>query len=619
MSVAAGIVAAIVPLMLGVLVLLRSTRRLIGALLIAHAASIVVVVGLTALAAASEWGLAASQLAQGSWVLLFLWIAVIAYLVPDGRALSRGWRAWISAGLIGAVFLMVGAAGDASGFAETHGGAALPIRWLPEEISAVLGMLGLVLVLSLLFGAALAVWLRLRRATGDARLQLLWVVWGASSIPAVLLVLWADYFLLGGLPVLSEIVLALGVIIPVASVAVAILKYRLIDVRVALSATLVYGTLSLLVIGIYALALFSAERLFGSATFGGAVAVVIIAVAAAPVLAVLRRRIGWWVYGYRSEPHEALRLLARRVDAAEEEHLALRLTEAVSEAMRAERVWIERDRPADSDQSMSAPLVHRGRTLGHLVVELPPGRTVAAADRGLLFDLAGYAALLVCAEDLNAELRSSRTRIVSAREEERRRLRRDLHDGVGPSLAAMVLKLGAARTRDDPAERDALIEETRTEVKETITEIRRLVENLQPAAIDQVGLIDAIRQRAVSLSGGILVEVSGPSQCPPLPAAIEVAAFRIASEAITNVARHAEASRCLVRIVLADDALELSVEDNGRGLAAEHATGIGMISMRQRAAEIGGSCQIRHRRDGGVLVHAVLPLRPDVDVAEDSA
>lgn len=616
MSVAAGVVAAIVPLVLGVLVLVRSAQRLIGVLLIAHAVSTAVLVGLSAIPTDAAWALPAAQLAQGSWVLLFLWVAVIAYLVPDGRALSRGWRVWIVAGLFGAVLLMVGAAGDASGFAETHDGAPLPVRWLREDVSAVLGLLGFVLVVSLLFGAVLVVWFRLRSAAGEARLQLLWVVWGASSIPAVLVVLWVDYFFLGGASVLADVTLALAGVLPVTAIAVAILKYRLFDVRVALSGTLVYGTLSLLVIGVYAFALFAAERLFGSATLGGAIAVVTVAVAAAPVVTVLRRRIGRWVYGYRSEPHEALRLLARRVDAADEDQLIASLTEAVAEAMRVDSVWIGQEPAADSERIMSAPLVHRGMQLGHLVVEVRPGRVLSIIDQGLLRDLAGYAALLVRAEQLNVELRASRTRIVSAREEERRRLRRDLHDGVGPSLAAMVLKLDAARVRDDPAERDALIGETRTEVKETITEIRRLVDDLQPAVIDQVGLIDAIRQRAVSLSGGIAVDVVGPHRCPPLPAAIEVAAYRIASEAITNVARHAQASRCLVHIMLTDGALELLVEDNGRGLGVELPSGVGTGSMRRRAAEIGGTCRIGPGRDGGVLVHAVLPLRLEDAVAE---
>ena len=122
---------------------------------------------------------------------------------------------------------------------------------------------------------------------------------------------------------------------------------------------------------------------------------------------------------------------------------------------------------------------------------MPPGRDFAEADHALLADLARYAAILVRSEQLNDELRDSRSRIITGREEERRRLRRDLHDGLGPSLAAIVLKLNAAQSRTDPHERDALIAETRDEVKEAITEVRRLVDDLRPPAIDEVGLLDA--------------------------------------------------------------------------------------------------------------------------------
>ena len=142
----------------------------------------------------------------------------------------------------------------------------------------------------------------------------------------------------------------------------------------------------------------------------------------------------------------------------------------------------------------------------------------------LLADLARYAAILVRSEQLNDDLRDSRSRIITSREEERRRLRRDLHDGVGPSLAAIVLKLNAAQSRTDTRERDSLIAETRDEVKEAITEVRRLVDDLRPPAIDEVGLIGAIRQRAATLSGAITFDVTGPdhvcrstSRSCPLP------------------------------------------------------------------------------------------------------
>jgi signal transduction histidine kinase len=273
------------------------------------------------------------------------------------------------------------------------------------------------------------------------------------------------------------------------------------------------------------------------------------------------------------------------------------------------------------------PLVHRGQRIGDLAIAVPAGRTLSTADHTLLEDLARHAAVTVRAAQLAAELAASRSRIVTAREEERRRLRRDLHDGLGPSLAAVLLKLQAAQSHPDEATRGALIAEIRAETRAAIAEVRRVVDDLRPPAIDEVGLVGAIRQRAAALSSSSLVyRVVGPEDMPPLPAAVEVAAFRVASEAMTNVLKHATASRCNVEVELSGGAdgtqdgartLGLTVADDGRGTSAVHgangrvdggAGGVGWTSMVERAAEIGGRCTIARRAEGGLVVRAVLPL-----------
>ncbi len=179
-----------------------------------------------------------------------------------------------------------------------------------------------------------------------------------------------------------------------------------------------------------------------------------------------------------------------------------------------------------------------------------------------------------------------------------------------------MLRLGAIQSRTEPVERDALIVETREEVRAAIAEVRRLVDDLRPPAIDEVGLLEAIRQRAVALSGAVAFEVTGPP-APPLPAAVEVAAFRIASEAMTNAARHSGASRCLVGVELTGT-FELTVSDNGRGATPDAHPGVGWASMRERAAELGGSCTITSRPGGGLIVRAVLPLGQDEPVEIDA-
>jgi signal transduction histidine kinase len=377
------------------------------------------------------------------------------------------------------------------------------------------------------------------------------------------------------------------------------------------------------VVALYALLLLAAERVGGDGTAGGLLAVAVVAVTIQPASAWLRQRIERWVYGYRSEPHRAMRLLADRAEAAEAGALGPSITEAVAAALRVDHVWVDTGpvEGGDDERVVRAPLAHGGERLGDLAVEVPRGRQLSAADRSLLEDLARYASVLVRSDRQADQLRESRAGIVAGREEERRRLRRDLHDGVGPSLAAVVLKLNAAQSRADGAERNALLGEARAEVKDAIAEVRRLVDDLRPPAIDEVGLLGAIRQRAAGLSGDLVIEVDGPASMPALPAAVEVAAFRIASEAMTNVARHSSATRCRILVAL-NGSFELTVIDNGGGVDRFVRRGVGWTSMQERAAELGGSCTVTSRPGGGLVVRAVLPfeqrLGEPADVGADA-
>ncbi len=491
------------PVGVGLLVL-RAHQRRIGWLLVAHG---VCFGTLLAFGEDSQGGpgAVADQLAAGAWVFLFLWLTLIAYLLPDGHAASRFWRRWVQVGLVGVAAFLVGAAGDAGGFRDAHGGADPPLRWLPAPVSGLLGVSGLALTVLLIFGSFFAVRSRLRRSSGDERLQLLWLVWGALTVPVTLLTGWAVHFLWGdgGQPVFEAALLLSAIALPV-TIGIAILRHRLFDIELVLSRTLTYLLLVVAVVVIYALLLLGTDRVFGDGTVGGLLAVGVVAVAVHPAYSWLWRRIGRWVYGLRAEPHAATRLLADRAEAADPEGLIDAVTAAVAEALRADRARIG---PAGS----GVPLVHRGEPLGDLVVDLPPGRTLSPGDRSLLEDLARHAAVLVRAERLNEELRESRSRIVAAREEERRRLRRDLHDGIGPSLAAIVLTLDAAQSRA-AADRDSLLVEAREEVRSAIAEVRRVVDDLRPPAIDEVGLVGAIRQRAAALCGEMSIEVAGPER-----------------------------------------------------------------------------------------------------------
>jgi two-component system, NarL family, sensor kinase len=598
------------------LILRRHPTQRIGWLLALH--SLLVCVIAPGGSGGGRWQLALGQLLQGGWVLMLVCLVLIAYLFPDGHALSRRWRAWIIVFLAAyAVFLVV-AASDRSGFAEAFPGHEPPLPTLWQPLVGILGIGSLAFVPASLIGAVVSARRRLKRS-GDERLQMLWFTLTALSLPVMMGLLWTAHFVGLDRDAVTYPVLAVGLSAIPVGIGIGILRWGLFDIELVLSRALTYSVLTLVVVGVYGLLLAVTERLFHNRSAGGLLAAGVVAVVVHPAYARLRRRIERWVYGYRSEPHEALRMLADRAASADPLQLTESITATVAESLKVDRVWVEQlgHRSPPGSNVVRTPLVHRGVRLGDLAVEVPDGRQFSASDAALFTDLARHAAVLVRADRLTAELRQSRARLVTAREEERRRLRRDLHDGVGPSLAAIVLKLNAAQTRSTEDDRNALLAETRDEARAAIAEVRRLVDDLRPPAIDEVGLLGAIRQRVTSLSGDLAVDIVGPDSLPQLPAAVEVAAFRIASEAVTNVVRHSGASRCLVVVEL-DGAFALTVSDNGRGADEDTGQGMGWTSMRQRAAELGGSCTISSRAEGGVVVRAVLPLvdAPDATDAE---
>ena len=328
--VALAVAAAAV--VVGLLVLLGAAQRRIGWLLIAHG------VCFGALLAGpgdstSHLGMVVDQLSAGLWVFLFFWLVLIAYLVPDGHTLSPGWRRFMLLGLAGVAAFLVGSAGDARGFREAHDGADPPVAWLPAPVSGVLGLVGLFLTVLLFFGAVFAVHARLRRSSGHARLQLLWLVWGATSLPLALMLAWVGHFALDDNPWVVNAALALaGVALPV-TIGIAILRYQLFDIQLVLSRTLTYGVLVGAVVGLYALLLFGAKRLLGDSAAGGVFAVALVAVAVQPAYSILRRRIERWVYGYRADPAAALRRLGASLESADSLQVVEAITASVADAL----------------------------------------------------------------------------------------------------------------------------------------------------------------------------------------------------------------------------------------------------------------------------------------------
>jgi signal transduction histidine kinase len=247
---------------------------------------------------------------------------------------------------------------------------------------------------------------------------------------------------------------------------------------------------------------------------------------------------------------------------------------------------------------------------------------LSGRDRALLADLARPLAAALHGTALTAQLQHSRERLVEALEEERHRLHRDLHDGIGPSLAALVLGLDAVRHAargsepalngaDGPADRvDDLVDRLKSDVRALIAELRRVVYELRPPALDELGLVGALDRHLATYQGApgsTRVHLHAPDPLPELPAAVEVAVYRIVAEAVTNAVRHAGAGRCDVRLAL-NGRLIVEIADDGAGITSNTRTGAGLRSVRERAAEVGGDCVVASREPSGTVIRATLPV-----------
>jgi signal transduction histidine kinase len=297
------------------------------------------------------------------------------------------------------------------------------------------------------------------------------------------------------------------------------------------------------------------------------------------------------------------------------------VVDAVADALRLPYAAVTLDgeaRPAAARGTAPAvtvdlPLLHAGTAVGTLTVEPPGGRSALdPQDEQLLHGFAQQIGPAAYGVRLTHDLRRSRNSLATARDEERHRIRRDLHDGLGPTLAGIALGLGAARRAATTRTGRELLSSLEAEVKDSLDDVKRLVADLHPTALEQIGLIAALHGYADTVTirngGGLHVAVRAPDPLR-LPPEVEVAAYRIALEAVTNVARHARATRCTVSVCTTGDDVLITVCDDGVGIAGTQSPGLGLKSIAERAAELGGTAAVEAGPDGGTVVRARLPLR----------
>ncbi|MET7395872.1 sensor histidine kinase [Dactylosporangium sp. NPDC005572] len=573
-----------------------------------------------------------AYLRLGASLLFSLPLLLVFY--PDGRLPSGRWR-WAAIGSLGATAIMpvtilfaptriADSLGDPMPRSVAHIQIDLLAVPLPDQVWTVLLRVGYAMLpLSMLIPFAIVI-RRYRLATGLERTRMRWLVW--AGVVDVLVMLSS-----AALPQsVTGAALFVAVGVTGFAIAVGVLKPKLFDIDRLLGGTVLYGALATVVVvvdaGVLALVALlpgADGQSAGAARFVGLLVVLLVY---GPLRNRLWRLVQRVVLGQRHDPYRVVSGLAEqleRTDSPEDQLLAV--ARSVAEAFNSPYVAVEVHRTGGTllaehgiapPATQTLPITYRDETVGRLILAAGDPRTaLSPRDERLLADVVRQAAAAARASDLAAELQRSRERLVGAREEERRRVRRDLHDGLGPALGGVALRIDTARNllrgKDGTANADAMLRQARDDVATALADVRRLVHDLRPPALDDVGLAGAVGQVAQRLrTPGLTttVEPAGPDELDDLPAAVEVAAYRIASEALANVARHAAARTCVVRFRRDGRTLLVEVADDGTGIAPGTPSGVGLVSLRERAAELGGRCEIECPATGGTVVRAYLPL-----------
>jgi signal transduction histidine kinase len=430
--------------------------------------------------------------------------------------------------------------------------------------------------------------------------------------------------------VLPPIVTLIEGLVPVA-IGIAVLRYKLFAIDLILNRALLWGTLSASVIGIFALIIGVLSRIFNQSgqLVIAVVAASVVAALILPLYTRLQRSVDHLFYGKRAETDKVLKQLSKRLEAVKPDEALRIVVETTAGALKLPFVAIAiKDDDIISPvvttgtltmPTISMPLTYQMETVGELLLAPhAPGEEFTADEWDFLHALGSQAALAVHTVRLMTELQHSRQHLVTTREEERLRLRRDLHDGLGPLLSTIMHKVGLVRAvyRCQPETADALLSQLEDEIELVMGDLKGIVYNLRPPELDELGLVGAVRAFVARLGNEaqanhtvMHVTVEAPDQLPPLSAAVEVAAYRIVQEALTNVIRHAQAHSCRVSLSV-EEALEIEVYDDGKGFAQTARAGVGLTSMRERAEELGGVFIIAKDRPGGLQITARLPLAP---------
>jgi signal transduction histidine kinase len=583
-----------------------------------------------------------------AWVGGWIWApgfellaTVLLLLFPDGRPLSPRWRlaVWTSVAAIAVVTL--------SAAAGTWGvpGRVMLRGTPPTSTLFFIGFIaGSVTAAGCIVAGIVAMVLRYRRGAVDERQQLKWIVAGAFLL-ALGVVL--GYNVVPLPAIVQQPLLAVSAAVFPATIAIAILRYRLYDIDLVISRTLVYGSLAVFITAVYVGIVVGIGTLVGS---GGKpnlalsiVATAIVAVAFQPVRERLQRVANRLVYGKRATPYEVLSQFSERVaESYAAEDVLPRMARVLAEGTGAVRadVWLRAGqmlRPAASwpegplateparivgDSLPGLPeadrvveVRHQGELLGALSVTKRPGESLTPVEEKLLDDLASQAGLVLKNVGLTTELlarledlRASRQRLVAAQDEERRRLERNLHDGAQQNLVALKVKLGLAEmfADKDPARAKATLAELKADTDEALETLRDLARGIYPPLLAEKGLAVALASQARKATVPVEISADGITRYPQ---EIEAAVYFCCLEALQNVQKYSSATHAIVRLQAGDGSVRFEVEDDGRGFdVVSTPRGSGLTNMADRLDALGGQSEIDSAPGRGTRLRGQVPV-----------
>jgi signal transduction histidine kinase len=583
----------------------------------------------------------------GAWTGNWLWVLLIGpiftilpLIYPDGRLRSRRWRPVLALSLVA---MVVGAVGQAL-LPRIEGNLDVgnPFGLESEQPWSTVGYGGIFALIFLGIASAVSLFLRRRDAHGEERAQLRWLVYsGGLATAALALFGWTNWR-----P--GEFIVIAGFFLIPVSVGVAILRYRLFDIDVVISKTVVYGALAAFVALVYVGVVIGVGAAVGASSDEPNVglsilATAIVALAFQPLRRRLQHLVNRLVYGRRATPYEVLSEFAEHAgETYSTEDVLPRTARIVGEGIGAARadVWLrigEQLRPAASWPEGNKPLVpvplfdaelpampgadaafpvrHRGEVLGALTVVKPRGEPMTPAEEKLLGDLASQAGLILrnvrLTEELRAnleELRASRQRIVAAQDTERRRIERNIHDGAQQELVALAMKLRLAEglMDADPGKAREMVVQLQSDATGALDNLRDLARGIYPPVLADAGLTAALDAQARRSPVAVSLDADGIGRYPP---EVEAAVYFCVLEALQNAAKYSAGSDVAVRVWAEDGGgLAFTVGDHGRGFdPATTPRGSGLQNMADRLAALGGTLEIRSAVGSGTTVEGRIP------------